>query len=99
MCRMKLVRLAYAAGIVLVSGGCAADALTSVTPRIAPSAEATIRDVLAGRAAGIRLTPGAAGTGGGVRISCRPSVRPFPAGSEPLYVIDGVPRSQEEMVA
>jgi hypothetical protein len=96
---MKLIRLACAAGVVLVSGGCAADALTSSTPRPAPPAAASIQSVLAGRAGGIRLTSGAAVPGGGVRIRCRPAGRPFPAGSEPLYVIDGVPLSQDEMVA
>jgi hypothetical protein len=90
---MKLVRLACAAGIILVSGGCAADAVTVPAP--APlSLTARLQDVLTGRASGVAMRQGAAD---GVRVTIRENwSRPQP---EPLYVIDGVPTSHEGLVA
>lgn len=97
---MKRVRLAYAAGIVLVSGGCAADTTPVLAPvQVArePSSPAVrMLDALEGRASGVTMRQGAAE--GSVRVTIRENWS-LPLQPEPLYVIDGIPLSHDAMVA
>jgi hypothetical protein len=97
---MKLIRLACATGIILVSGGCAPDVVTAPAPvRVArePSSPITrLREALAGRAPGVTMRQGAAD--GSVRVTIHEDWS-LPLQPEPLYVIDGVPLSHAGVVA
>jgi len=94
---MKLIRLACAAGIILVSGGCAPDVVTTPVREVArePSSPAArMLAALEGRAPGVTVRQGAAD---GVRVTIYENWLPLQP--EPLYVIDGIPTSHEGMVA
>lgn len=78
----------------MVAGACESTGLTS--PAVAPSARPdAVAAALQGRLPGVQVT---SHVGSGVRIGCNPG-DPDAKGREPLYVVDGVPTTQAEMVA
>lgn len=85
---MHLARLVLCGGIALASGGCATD---RVTAAVVPAPTPSLVEVLAGRVAGLRVTP-PSHSGRSVRVVCRLGATPT---SHPLLVlVDGRPVRQ-----
>lgn len=76
----RLWRVRMAAGLVLVSGGCASD---GVTGPVGPLPQVSIQEALQAKAAGIRLDSGA---GARIRICNFSGER---MAGRPLFVVDG----------
>jgi hypothetical protein len=98
---MKLIRLA----LMVVVTACAPDAVTAPAPMVETPSEAVlptlpemrIRDILAGRAIGVR-TMSAAERAAGVRVKMV-CVSPLPLARQPLFVVDGIPQTSGDFPA
>jgi hypothetical protein len=103
---MRLARVGLPALAVMVAA-CRPDAVTVPSPVQEPligaappiSPEMRLRDVLGGRAPGVTVRSAAErAAGGSVHVTIREGW-PQPPGPPPLFVLDGVPMSQDAMVA
>jgi iron complex outermembrane receptor protein len=100
---MGLMRVGLVAVAVMMVAACRPDAVTAPSPVQEPligsappiSPEMRLRDVLAGRVAGVT-----ARSGGGARIHVtRGEFAPIPLERQPLFVLDGVPLPSQEAFA
>jgi hypothetical protein len=81
----RSLKMALAMGVMLISGGCAADAAAQEQPAAPPAP--SLQDVLQGKAAGVRTdTTARVGSGTRIRIC---SIGGHQGPGRPLVIVDG----------